>query len=111
MLEFPNGRALFDAGFDLPYRCEYEAIGSKGRLVAPGAFLPGEGASILLETDGNTHRETFPGINQWTLEFEHLSRSIVEGTPLDYDTDDAIKQQKVIDAVYQSTRSGQVETV
>ena len=31
--------------------------------------------------------------------------------PLDYDIEDAVKQQKAVDAVLRSTRSGQVETV
>lgn len=111
VLEFPSGRATFDTGLALPYRCEYEVVGSKGRILAPGAFLPGEGAALHIETGGQIEIETFPGVNQWTLEFAHLSRAIVENTALDYDTDDALRQQKVVDAVYRSTRSGQPETV
>ncbi len=110
-LIFPNGRALFDCGFALPYRCDYEIVGEKGRIYCPNAILPGEGAELFLHRSGETIHETFPGVNQWSLEFEHLSRSIVEGTPLAYDTDDAIRQQKVIDAVYRSARSGAVEAV
>lgn len=111
VLDFPNGRALFDTGFALPYRNEYEVIGTKGRIVASGAFLPGPEPSLLVEIDGNVTHEPFHGINQWTLEFEHLSRSLIAGTPLDYDTDDAVKQQRALDAIRRSTRSGQVETV
>ncbi len=111
ILEFPQGRAAFDCGFELPYRCDYEVVGSKGRIVCPNAILPGEGAELLIEANGKTERETFPGVNQWSLEFEHLSQSIVEGTPLAYGVEDAIKQMKVIDAIYRSARSGQFETV
>jgi predicted dehydrogenase len=111
LLEFENGWSTFNAGFTLPYRCEYEAAGSKGRLIVANAYLPGDSPDLLIEIDGKTEREPFHGINQWQLEFEHLSRSIAEGTPLAYDVEDAIKQQKVIDAVYRSIRSGQPETV
>jgi predicted dehydrogenase len=111
VLEFPNARALFDAGFTLPFRCDYEVIGSKGRIVAPNAFLPGNQATLIVEIDGKTEQEPFQGINQWMLEFEHLSRSVIEGTPLDYDTEDAVKQQRALDAIYRSTRTGQVEAV
>ncbi|HLK60206.1 MAG TPA: Gfo/Idh/MocA family oxidoreductase [Chthonomonadaceae bacterium] len=112
VLEFPNGgRATFDCGFELPYRCDYEISGSKGRIVCPNAILPGDNAELRLDIAGQSTTETFPSINQWSLEFEHLSRCIVEGTPLDYDTADAIKQQRVLDAIYRSTRSGQAETV
>jgi D-xylose 1-dehydrogenase (NADP+, D-xylono-1,5-lactone-forming) len=111
LLEFPGGYATFDAGFTLPFRCDYEAVGTQGRIYVPKAFLPGEEAEILVETGDKVERERFPGVNQWALEFEHLSRSIAEGTPLDYDVQDAVKQQRVIDAVYRSTRSGQPESV
>lgn len=112
LLEFPNGRrATFDCGFALPYRCDYEVVGSKGRIYCPNAILPGDHAELKIEIGGKTDRETFQGVNQWALEFEHLSKCIVEDTRPAYDTEDAIKQQKVIDAIYRSTRSGQPETV
>ncbi len=111
IMEFPHGRASFDCGFELPYRCDYEVVGSKGRIFCPNAILPGDAAELHIEANGKTDRETFPGVNQWSLEFDHLSRSIVEGTPLAYGIEDAIKQQRVIDAIYRSARSGQFETV
>lgn len=110
-LIFPTGRALFDCGFALPYRCDYEIVGSKGRITCPNAILPGERAEVYLHRDSGTLCETFTGVNQWSLEFEHLSKSIVEGTPLAYDMDDAIRQQKVIDSVHRSIQSGQTEAV
>lgn len=110
VLEFPQGTALFDCGFALPFRCDYEVVGSQGRIFTPNAILPGEEGTLIIETGNKTEQETFPGVNQWQLEFEHLSRSIVLDTPLDYDTGDALRQQRVIDAVLRSARSGQPET-
>src|SRR5581483_5670737 len=111
LLEFPQGWATFDAGFALPYRCDYEVVGSKGRIVAPKAFLPGEEAELHIEINGKTTREPFYGVNQWALEFEHISRSIAAGEPLAFDPDDAVKQQRVIDAIFRSTVTGQPETI
>lgn len=111
ILEFPNGRATFDCGFELPFRCDYEVVGEKGRIVCPNAILPGDAAHILVERDGSQEQLAFPGVNQWTLEFEHLSACVTDGTQPAYDADDAVKQQKVIDAIYRSTRSGQSEAV
>jgi xylose dehydrogenase (NAD/NADP) len=111
ILEFPQGRAVFDAGFELPFRCDYEVVGSTGRIFCPNAILPGDNAEIIIDRDGVQEREAFPGVNQWTLEFEHLSECISEGTRLAYDVFDAINQQRVLDAVYRSTRSGQSERV
>ena len=112
ILEFPGGRACFDAGFDLPFRCEYEIVGSKGRILCPVSMLPPEEPFLIIEPDGGTRTfETFESVNQWTLEFEHLSKCIVDGTRPDYDLEDALKQQRTIDAVYRSIGSGSVEAV
>ncbi len=111
VLEFPGGRALFDTGFALPFRADYEVVGTKGRIYAPNAFLPGEEGVLEITLDGKHTRETFTALNQWTLEFEHLSRCILENRAPDYDTDDAVKQQRALDAIHRSTRSGQVEHV
>jgi D-xylose 1-dehydrogenase (NADP+, D-xylono-1,5-lactone-forming) len=111
VMEFEHGRATFDTGFELPFRCDYEVVGSKGRIVCPNAVLPGETASIVIERDGTEVKETFPGVNQWTLEFEHLSQCIAENKAPAYDADDAVKQQRVLDAIYRSARSGHTEAV
>ena len=111
VLEFPNGRALFDTGFALPFRCDYEVVGTTGHIYAPNAFLPGDAGELHITRDGKRDKETFSAVNQWTLEFEHLSRCILEGARPDYDTDDALKQQRALDAIHRTTRSGQVETV
>ncbi len=112
ILEFPTGRAAFDCGFELSFRCEYEVAGTSGRIVCPLAILPGENAEIVVHTSAGAVTETFPGVNQYVnSSFEHFSKCIAEGLPLEYDTSDAIKQQKVIDAVYRSTRSGKSEPV
>ena len=111
ILEFPQGRAVFDCGFELPYRCDYEVVGSKGRILCPNAILPGDAAELLIETNGKTEREAFPGVNQWSMEFDHLSHCIAEGVRPEYDCEDAVKQQRVIDTVYRSARSGRFETV
>jgi len=111
VMEFPGGRATFDCGFELPFRCDYEVSGSIGRIVCPVAILPGENAEIHIYTSGGVETERFPNADQYVLEFEHISGSIAEGMPLEYDTVDALKQQKVIDAIYRSTRTGLVQDV
>ncbi len=106
ILTFPGGRASFDCGFELPFRCEYEVAGSKGRIVCPLSILPGENAEIHVHANNGVRTETFPGFNQYVLEFEHFSRAVAGEETLRYGTEDAIKQQRVIDAVYKSTRLG-----
>jgi predicted dehydrogenase len=73
------------------------------------AILPGDNAEITVHTPDGVCTERFPGINQYVLEFEHVSDCIANGKPLEYDTSDALKQQRVIDAIYRSTRSSQTQ--
>ncbi len=112
VLEFEKGQASFDAGFDLPFRCEYEIVGSKGRILCPISMLPPETPELVIEMEnGQRTVETFKPVNQWTLEFKHLSKCIVDGTAPDYGMEDALYQQKAIDAVYRSIHSGKIEAV
>ena len=86
--------------------------GSKGRILCPVSMLPPESPELVIEMEnGKRTVETFKPVNQWTLEFEHLSRCIVEGTTPDYGMEDALHQQKAIDAVYRSIHSGKIESV
>ncbi len=111
MLEFENGYATFDTGFTVPFRCEYEVVGETGRIIVPNAFLPTQQPLIIIERDGKRDRELFPAPNQWSLEFEHLSDCIANNSPLNYDAVDAVKQQKVMNALLDAVRSGQREEV
>lgn len=111
ILEFETGYATFDTGFTVPFRCEYEVVGDKGRIIVPNAFLPTEHPLLIMDRDGKRDREFFPAPNQWSLEFEHLSHCIRTGETLEYDTADAVKQQKVMNALLDAARSGQRETV
>jgi len=111
ILEFEKGYATFDTGFTVPFRCEYEVVGDKGRIIVPNAFLPTEQPFIIISSNGKRDRETFPSPNQWSLEFEHLSECLATGNSLEYDATDAVKQQKVMNALLNAARSGEREAV
>jgi predicted dehydrogenase len=111
LLEFPGGCATFHGGFASSGRCDYEAVGTRGRILAQRAFLPPDPCELIGETTQGELKETFTGINQYTIEFEEFSRSIVEGSKPAYDAEDAVKQQRVIDAVMRSIRTGKPENV
>ncbi len=111
VLEFENGYATFDTGFTVPFRCEYEVVGETGRIIVPNAFLPTQQPVIIIECDGAREREMFAAPNQWSLEFEHLSHCIVTNSPLEYDATDAVKQQKVMNALLNATHSEQREAI
>jgi predicted dehydrogenase len=107
MLVFPQGRALIDCGFDLPYRGNVEIVGETGTIYIPRAWLPEEEAEIVV----NGESSKLPRANQYVNEFEHLSQCILNGTPPRYGPEDAILQMRVIDAVHRSIRTGEPEGV
>jgi predicted dehydrogenase len=107
ILEFPQGRALVDCGFDLPRRTHLEIVGESGSITVPKPWLPDPEAEIRI----NDSIERLPEQNQGVEEFEHFSRCVRTGTPCEYGPDDAVRQMKVLDAMLRSIRSGRPEDV
>jgi D-xylose 1-dehydrogenase (NADP+, D-xylono-1,5-lactone-forming) len=107
LLEFRQGRAVFDCGFDLPRRCDLEIVGESGTISIPKPWLPDPEAEIRI----NDSVEKLPEQNQSVEEFEHLSRCIRTGEPCEFGPADAVRQMKVLDAVMCSIRSGRPEAV
>lgn len=107
VLQFPQGLAIVDSGFHLPGRADLEIAGDKGAIHIPQPWLPDEVARIVI----NGQTETFPPTNQYVNEFEHFSQCLLNNTPPRYGPEDAVKQMRVMDAVYRSMKSGQPETV
>jgi D-xylose 1-dehydrogenase (NADP+, D-xylono-1,5-lactone-forming) len=107
VLDFPQGQALIDSSFSLPYRTELEIVGESGTITIPKPWLPDPEATVTV----NSRTERLPAENQYTAEFEHLSHCILNGTAPLYGPEDAILQMKVIDAVRRSMESGRPEAV
>jgi len=107
ILTFPNGRAVIDSGFNLPYRTSLEIVGEAGTIVVPKPWLPDPVATIVI----NGEPEVLPAANQYVNQFEYFSRCVLEGKPPSYGPADAIRQMRVIDAVLRSIHSGRMESV
>jgi predicted dehydrogenase len=107
VLEFPQGWALIDCGFNLPSRTHLEIVGETGTIIIPQPWLPDPEAVLTI----NGESQKLASENQYVNEFEHLSRCIVEGSSLAYGPHDAIRQMAAIDAVRSSGRSGRPERV
>ncbi len=107
VLDFPEGQALIDCSFRLPYRTHLEIVGESGLITIPKPWLPDPEASLTI----NNTTETLPAENQYVGEFEHFSGCLIRGTAPLYGPDDAVRQMKVIDAVRRSLESGRPETV
>jgi len=108
VLEFSGGRfAAIDCGMLMMRRNCYEVIGTEGRLEVPQSFVPGTSdVSIAVTTGDGTETETIPGIDEYMLEADHFAKCLIEEQPLAAPAEDGVKNMKVIDALFESIRSG-----
>lgn len=110
-LTFPNGvRATFDVSFNLAMRNEYKVFGTKGSIVVPRAYRPdnnGGDGLIIVEKDGISRTETING-DQYRNQVEHLSQVILDGAnQLNHDFENTHQNLLVIDACYESIKTGE----
>ncbi|AKU25369.1 MULTISPECIES: Gfo/Idh/MocA family protein [unclassified Geobacillus] len=103
--------AQFTCSFDMFFKNEYEIIGTKGNIVVSRAYRPdvddGEGRITIVTADGSEREETVSG-DQYALQIEHFSRSILEGTPLLYSPERMIQQARTLDACRTSMKTGAI---
>lgn len=119
ILRFPNDVvAHFDCSFRSDYREWLEVQGIKNRLHLPRPVKPGtRTAEIYLsydETSETNPRSTVisaPAANHYRLMVEDFGRAALEGTELRFTPEDGLANMRVIDALYESARTGRAVTV
>ena len=110
-LEFPNGvLAHINCGFSLPLRRYYEVVGSTGSLLVNRAYNPiGDRASEIVHFgEDRMMIETIrlEAANSYTLMVEDFNRAVRGEAAPRFPADDAVKNMRVIDALYRSAREG-----
>jgi predicted dehydrogenase len=118
LLDFPAGQAIFTASTQLvPYQ-RVQLFGTKGRIEIEIPFnAPPDRPTRLFIDDGSditgSHivTETFPVVDQYTLQGDAFSRAILEGTPVPVSLEEGIANMAVIDAIFASAKSRQWEPV
>ncbi len=119
LLDFGEGRAL---DFTVSTQCvPYQRVqlcGTRGRIEILIPFnAPANAATRILVDDGSALDgsgitvETLPPCDQYTLQGDAFSRAVRGEAPLPYDVEDAVKNMRVIDALFRSERSGRFEEV
>jgi D-xylose 1-dehydrogenase (NADP+, D-xylono-1,5-lactone-forming) len=108
-MQMENGvRAHFDCSFDMVFRAEYEVIGTEGQIKVPRAFRPdnmgGEGL-IIVQKEAETREEKIVA-DIYRAEVEHLSQVILEDGEPSYTGENAIQNMRVVEACYQSIKTG-----
>jgi D-xylose 1-dehydrogenase (NADP+, D-xylono-1,5-lactone-forming) len=104
-MKMENGlNCVFDCSFDMCFRQEYEIIGSKGRIIVPGAYRPdviGNEAVIHIQSEQGNRSENVDG-DQYKLQIDHFSQAIKEELQAAYSAENTLKNMRVIDACYKS---------
>ncbi|HET7578079.1 MAG TPA: Gfo/Idh/MocA family oxidoreductase [Bacillales bacterium] len=112
VLTFENGiQALFDCSFETVPGEHYEVIGDKGSIRVQGPYRPdknedGKGRIIILDANGETREERVSG-DSYTLQVEHFSQCVLDGSEPAYSGEQTLQNMKVIDACYQSIHTGE----
>ncbi len=117
--DFGEGRQLsFVCGTQSSGRQSLEAIGPKGSLeiVIPYNAPPDRPTTIIVGTSGapdraDARRETIATTDQYSAMAENFALAVLGERKLEYGVDDAVRQMKVIDAIFRSEKSGSWEPV
>jgi len=112
--DFGDGRQLsFVCSTQAVPHQSIEVIGTKGRAEIKIPFNAPPDTPTAIEIDagaalGGTlvRREIIRPVDQYTEQVEAFALAVLENKPLDWGVEDAILQMKVIDAVFESEKSG-----
>ncbi len=111
LLEFPNSRsATFECGMWAYPSCALEIIGTKGRIKLPYAFRRDDSQDepqITIYTDEGKREEHIELANHFALQVDAFAAAVLDGTPLPYSPEDAIRNTRVIAACLESARKGE----
>ena len=118
LLSFPTGQALFVCSTQMvPYQ-RMQIFGSEGRIEIEIPFNapPDQPCRIFVDDgsqlgDASAETETFEVTDQYTLQGDVFARAIRERTPLEFPLEDAVRNMRVVDAMFRAAKSGRWETV
>ncbi len=118
ILDFPAGQSIFTCSTQLvPYQ-RMQFLGTHGRIEIEIPFNapPDRLTRLFLDEGGdlfgaNLTTQTFPTADQYTLQGDAFSLAVLEGRAVPVPVEDAIKNMRVIEAVFESGRTGQWQTV
>ncbi len=108
VIRFQNGvLSSFHVSMNEEPRFYYRVIGEKGLIDVPWAFVSfGKQTHIVLQRNEKQEMIEFKRTNEYRLEFEHFADVVFEKAHLRYDTEDALKNTYVIEALMKSAQEG-----
>jgi len=117
ILDFPSGHSVFTCSTQLVYGQRLYFLGTRGRIEMeiPVSAPFDRPTRLLIDTGsdlfgGGLTAETFPIYNHYTLQGDAFSKAVLEGTLVPVPLEDAIRNMAVIEALFDSARSGKWES-
>ena len=116
LLDFPGGQSIFTCSTQLvPYQ-RVQFFGTRGRIEIEIPFnAPKDRPTRIFIDDGSDLfgagivTETFPILDQYTLQGDAFSKAVLEGTEVPVPLEDAIANMAVIEAIFRSAESREWE--
>jgi predicted dehydrogenase len=108
VLEFPTGTSTFTCSTQLTPSQHAVIFGTKGKIVIEWPFTPPTDTptSITVHTEAGTRTIPFEQFNQYTAQGDLFSLAVMNDTSVPTPLTDAIANMTVIDAVFESGRTG-----
>ena len=112
-LEFPNGiLAHFKCSIESNGRRHAEIAGTEGTILVEDPWFPGESeAHLTLRQGKEEQRITTEGANCYLLEADDFVRAYQSQTPPRWLPSDGVANMAVVDALYDSARTGNAVSV
>jgi predicted dehydrogenase len=118
LLDFPSGHAIFTCSTQLVPFQRVHFYGTKGRIEIEIPYnAPPDRPTRIIIDDGRDlfgsgiETETFPIVDQYTLQGDAFSRAILEGTPVPVSLEEGIANMTVIDAIFRSAQTSNWQAV
>ncbi len=116
LLEFPSGHAIFTCSTQIVPNQSVKFLGTKGWIdfEVPFNAIPNQVSHIRID-DGSDLLgrgitvEEFAPCDQYTLQGDRFSQAILDHAPPPVPLEDAEKNMRVIEAVFQAAKTGTVE--
>ena len=117
ILDFGTGQSIFTCSTQLtPYQ-SIQFLGTEGRIQIEIPFNapPDRPTRIFIDATGDLtgsviETETFPVLDQYTLQGDAFSRAILENTEVPVSVEDAIANMATMEAIFRSAETGTWET-
>lgn len=106
-MRFPNDVfAHFDCSIKIPFHVFMEIIGDEGTLIIPKPFNPGAREKLFLIKENKTETIALKGTDPYVSEVEDMSDAILLGRPPRVSLADSRGNVAVIQALFESARTG-----